>query len=194
MPFEKFTGFTFSHAAQDDTPDLTPAEVKAAFDSRGDDLKTYLDALITALNSTTAGSSGADKLGMTAIEGLDGETVQAIVGDLKNYLDTGLNAVVLGQIPDGSLGDVKLSNDAGAIKAVVSSHLAETAAIKAVVSSHLAEKATDEDLGHVKVDGETIIATNGVITAQTQIIDTVTEDKWEWGMEDGVVFLEKVVS
>jgi len=62
------------------------------------------------------------------------------------------------------------------------------------VATHLAEKATDEDLGHVKVDGETITASNGVISAQTQIVDTVTTDKWEWGMEDGVVFLEKVVS
>ena len=62
------------------------------------------------------------------------------------------------------------------------------------LATHLAEKATDEDLGHVKVDGETIIATNGVITAQTQIVDTVTDEKWEWGMEDGIVFLEKVVS
>ena len=62
------------------------------------------------------------------------------------------------------------------------------------LAAHLAEKATDEDLGHVKVDGETITASNGVISAQTQIVDTVTTDKWEWGMEDGVVFLEKVVS
>ena len=61
------------------------------------------------------------------------------------------------------------------------------------LAQHKAETASQETAGHVKVDGETIIATNGVITAQTQIIDTVTEDKWEWGMEDGVVFLEKVV-
>lgn len=94
MPFEKFTGFTFSHAAQDDTPDLTPAEVKAAFDSRGGDLKTYLDALIDALNSTTSGSSGADKLGMTKIAGLTGETAQTIVGALKAYVDaTSLDGV-----------------------------------------------------------------------------------------------------
>jgi hypothetical protein len=61
-------------------------------------------------------------------------------------------------------------------------------------NSHKAEKATDEDLGHVKVDGETITASNGVISAQTQIVDAATNEKWEWGMENGVVFLEKVVS
>lgn len=61
------------------------------------------------------------------------------------------------------------------------------------LASHTAEIATQENLGHVKVDGETITASNGIISAQTQIVDTVTNDKWKWGMEDGIVFLEKVV-
>ena len=65
--------------------------------------------------------------------------------------------------------------------------------VNADLVSHKAEKATDEDLGHVKEDGETITASNGVISAQTQIVDTVTSDKWVWGMENGLVFLEKVV-
>ena len=69
----------------------------------------------------------------------------------------------------------------------------KTEELDTTLAAHLAEKATDEDLGHVKVDGETITASNGVISAQTQIVDTVTTDKWKWGMEDGVVFLEKVV-
>ncbi len=61
------------------------------------------------------------------------------------------------------------------------------------LDAHLAEKATQENLGHVKVDGETITASNGVISAQTQIVDAATNEKWVWGMEDGIVFLEKVV-
>jgi len=61
------------------------------------------------------------------------------------------------------------------------------------IDAHLSEIATQENLGHVKVDGETITASNGIISAQTQIVDTVTGDKWKWGMEDGIVFLEKVV-
>ena len=61
------------------------------------------------------------------------------------------------------------------------------------LAAHTAEKATQESLGHVKVDGETITASNGIISAQTQIVDTVTSDKWKWGMENGIVFLEKVV-
>lgn len=66
-------------------------------------------------------------------------------------------------------------------------------ASKAEFNTHLAEEATDEKLGHVKVDGETITASNGIISAQTQIVDTVTSDKWKWGMENGIIFLEKVV-
>ena len=70
---------------------------------------------------------------------------------------------------------------------------AELDQVNTDLAEHKAETATDEDLGHVKVDGETIIATNGVITAQTQIVDTVTDEKWVWGMENGIVYLEKVV-
>jgi len=66
-------------------------------------------------------------------------------------------------------------------------------ATKSEFDSHLSEEASQTNLGHVKVDGETITASNGVISAQTQIVDTVTSDKWKWGMENGIVFLEKVV-
>lgn len=71
---------------------------------------------------------------------------------------------------------------------------AETpAGAQAKVDAHADDVATIDALGHVKVDGETITASNGIISAQTQIVDTVTSDKWKWGMEDGIVFLEKVV-
>ena len=72
---------------------------------------------------------------------------------------------------------------------------AEAAAgsVRTELYAHVTEIATQESLGHVKVDGETIMASNGIISAQTQIVDTVTSDKWKWGMEDGIVFLEKVV-
>jgi hypothetical protein len=64
-------------------------------------------------------------------------------------------------------------------------------AVQAELDEHTAEKATQENLGHVKVDGETITASNGIISAQIE--DIVTSDKWKWGMEDGIVFLERVV-
>lgn len=87
MPLEKFAGFTFNHVDQEDTPDLTPEQVKAAFDSRGVDLKTFLDSLIDILNSTTDGASGADNIAATAIADLDGATVQALLESLKDYID-----------------------------------------------------------------------------------------------------------
>ena len=86
MSLNKFTGFTFNHMDQEDTPDLTPEQVKAAFDSRGVDLKTFLDALIDVLNSTTKGASGADNIAATAITSLDGATVQALLESLRNKL------------------------------------------------------------------------------------------------------------
>jgi len=64
---------------------------------------------------------------------------------------------------------------------------------KDTVDNHAGVTSSISTLGHVKVDGETITASNGIISAQTQIVDTVTSDKWKWGMEDGIVFLEKVV-
>jgi type II secretory pathway component HofQ len=70
---------------------------------------------------------------------------------------------------------------------------AAAGAVQAELDAHLSEIATQENLGHVKVDGETITASNGIISAQTQIEDIVTGDKWKWGMEDGIVFLERVV-
>ena len=43
----------------------------------------------------------------------------------KKYVDDVVAGIVLGQIPDGSVSDVKLSNVAGQIKDVVNTHLAE---------------------------------------------------------------------
>ncbi len=71
--------------------------------------------------------------------------------------------------------------------------LETSAGAQAKVDTHADDVATIDALGHVKVDGETITASDGIISAQTQIVDTVTSDKWKWGMENGIVFLEKVV-
>lgn len=124
MAFGKFDGFTFSHAAQIDTPALTPEQVKDDFDSRGDELQTYLDTLIDALNAATA----AGNLGAAEVAGLTGATIQALIESLKSYLDTNfytddetdagfatkqeLHDAVLGAIPDDSLTAAKIKADA----------------------------------------------------------------------------------
>lgn len=43
----------------------------------------------------------------------------------KKYVDDVVAGILLGQIPDGSVSDVKLSNVAGQIKDAVNTHLAE---------------------------------------------------------------------
>lgn len=104
-----------------DTDGLTPAQLKAKFDEAVNLLKTYLnDTLIAELESTTDGSSGADRIGATALNAFSGETVQAIL----EYLKTQIDNTVLGQIPDGSVTEVKLSFDL-ATQTELNAHLAD---------------------------------------------------------------------
>lgn len=77
----------------------------------------------TELQSTTDSSAGADKIGATAVSGLTGATVQALLESLKTTIDN----VVLGVIPDASSTDVKLSNDAGQIKDRLTAHETKSA-------------------------------------------------------------------
>ena len=102
------------------------------------------------------------------------------------YVGAGVVSIAQGNITD-------LRNDKDLCGRVNSLIAGDVQSIAEALAAHLSEIATQENLGHVKVDGETITASNGIISAQTQIVDTVTSDKWKWGMEDGIVFLEKVV-
>ena len=101
--------------------------VKVLFDKTGADIKTFLIAFLAELASVTDGSSGADNVGATAITGLSGATVQALLEALKSHIDTTAANFVLGEVADGSLTDAKLSDTAGQIKSVVTAHLAENA-------------------------------------------------------------------
>lgn len=95
------------------TGGLSASQLKAKFDEGGEALKTYINnTLIPALSATTNGSSGADQIGATQVLAGSGTTVQ----DILEWLYTQVTNVTLGQIPDGSLTDVKLSNAAGDIK------------------------------------------------------------------------------
>jgi hypothetical protein len=86
-------------------------------------VQAVIEALITELKDITDSSSGADLIGATAIKAGSGTKVQSIL----EWLYQEIIKVTLGQIPDGSLTDVKLSDDAGQIKDTVTSHLADTA-------------------------------------------------------------------
>jgi hypothetical protein len=106
----------------DDEPSETPltaAQLKAAFDYLvtkviGPRINDILDLLVAVTDS----ASGADNIGATAISGVTGATVQAILEDLKDQID----GVTLGSIGDGSLTDAKLSTDAAAILARFAAH------------------------------------------------------------------------
>ncbi len=92
---------------------ITAAQLKAVFDSNANnEIKTSVNGIINNLLSKTINDSGADNIGSTVIPGVNGENVRAQLVALKNLID----AVVLGQIPDGTITDAKLSNAPGQVK------------------------------------------------------------------------------
>jgi hypothetical protein len=125
MPLSTYTqgAFTFTHAAQVDAlyTVYNSTQIKAFFDSQATELKTNHNGVITVLGQTTAGDSGAENIGSATIVGVTGSTVYAQMANIYSQL---IN-IVLGQIPDGSLTDTKLSNTAGQIKDTVTTHLAD---------------------------------------------------------------------
>jgi hypothetical protein len=112
-------------------------KLQSVFQQCFDEIMTAVNELAQALEeSTAAGFIGA------AVEGMEGSTVNALLAELKTksvedktYLMLQIANVVLGQVPDGSIADIKLSNAAGQLKDVVAKHLADYAKkIKGFVS------------------------------------------------------------
>ncbi len=139
MPIPTFTTNMQIIQALADLPNatggLTAAQLKAKFDEGGEALKLYVNnTLIPALQATTNGASGADQIGATAIA-TSGTTVQ----DILEWLYAQISTITLGQIPDGSLTDVKLSNAAGQIKQTVSSLNTSVGTINSTLTTHIAE-------------------------------------------------------
>lgn len=134
MPFTKMGTFTFDHTNQQD--DLykakSAAEIKAAFDSRGNELKTTINNLIDALQATT----GAGNIGTAPIVGVGGTTVQSMLESLKTLI----NQTTLGQIVDGSITEAKLSFDP---------------ATQVELNNHDAKDATLTAKGHVQLSSST---------------------------------------
>ncbi len=82
-------GFTFNHSDQQDAlyTEYTAQQIKALFDSRGDELRTALNLLINALNST----QGAGNIGTTSIQDIDGETIQEMLKSIRDKLKSKIN-------------------------------------------------------------------------------------------------------
>lgn len=118
MPFDKFPGFTFRYTGQEDTPDWTPDDTRTNMDQRGIDIQTFLDAFINAINSVTEGNSGADHIGASPIDSLNGNTVMALLKSLKTLTDSNfgylyglIQGVTLGQIPPKTITGDKIADE-----------------------------------------------------------------------------------
>lgn len=81
--FEKLISFTKKVADLPDQPALNPNELKAQFDAAPDEVRQYLNKLVDALQRIADGDSGADHIGATAIDGLEGTNVQYLLESLN---------------------------------------------------------------------------------------------------------------
>ncbi len=93
--------------------------LKALVDTKSNSLDVFTK---TVLQSAIDGASGADEIGVTPIA-TSPNRLQGMLEWLKLQIDS----TVLGQIPDGSITDVKLSNDPNNIKQVFTLHEAPDA-------------------------------------------------------------------
>jgi hypothetical protein len=124
------TTFTFNHADQVDEYGASVGNfdtVQTNFDSRAEQNLTDINNIKTTLASETVDDSGAHNVKSAGIAGIlsgAAASIHAMLSALKSYVDT----AQMGQIPDGSLTDAKLSDTAGQIKNTVSVHKADTTA------------------------------------------------------------------
>lgn len=141
MALPKYEGGTSYVRALDDHVVGEAEAVKYAMDRFGEEFKAWFNnTFIPSLLDTAAGNSGADNIGVTPIlEGAD--TVQKTLAALL----TQVQSSALGQIPDGTITDAKLSNTTGQIKDKVSDLQDEVTAISNEVTSHLADYMPHDD-------------------------------------------------
>lgn len=103
--------YTKSWRDSDDFPTYESREEKVRDDMQSlfDEIRDALNTVISALISTTAGSSGAKEIGVSPIVGLTGyDNVQDALAGLKAAVDE----ATTGTIPDGSLTTAKLADSA----------------------------------------------------------------------------------
>jgi hypothetical protein len=159
LPITKLTTDLNNIQALPDVVIGQATSVKATFDEGGNEIKTYVN---TVLTEELNGSDGSNKIGHTSlgiiadnvgdaiselsstIANLDTQIVKTVGDQLidgikeftlqprvpypagdndassKKYVDDTVGGAILGQVPDGSITDLKLSNVAGQIKQRVS--------------------------------------------------------------------------
>lgn len=105
MSFTRSTTDVNVHRNMPDYPSgagITTTQLKTAFDSSAEGLKTDLNGLMTELEDTTA----ADNLGAAQI----GDEVGTTVQDKLEYLQSELQGIALGDIPAGTITQGKLDS------------------------------------------------------------------------------------
>lgn len=101
---------------------LTANVIKARYDQAANDIKTYLNStLLAELAAVTDGDSGADNIAATAITGLSGTTVQALLESVNSKV-TAINPVggyyVVTDPTYGAVGN-GTTDDTAAIQAAI---------------------------------------------------------------------------
>lgn len=85
----KITAFLKKVVDLTDTPseNMSPADIKAWFDSSPEELRVKINAIVDDLTSTATGNSGANNIGVETISGLTGNDVQTLLSALKTITD-----------------------------------------------------------------------------------------------------------
>lgn len=91
-----------------DVGGLTAAELQAKFDQFGIDwIDWFINTFLPSLTATNTGSSASENLGSAVITGVTGTTIHDQLVALKAAID----ALVVGLVPEGSIGVEQLNFD-----------------------------------------------------------------------------------
>jgi len=149
--------FTKTHSMLPDRPSMTAAELKAWYDQSANELRSAHNGAMNDL----IGTGGAGQIGAEPLV-LGDTSTPTVIGKLRHLL-TMMQGIVLGDIPDGTITSVKLSDD---------------------VNIELASKALFKNGSETFPLGETsYIVMDSFITEDTLVIvspDTSVEKAGDW--------------
>ena len=142
------SAFTKTHSMLPDRPSMPAEDLKAWYDQSAAELRTAHNGVITDLQSTTEGSSGADQIGAGALFTGDTSTPLTVMGKLR-YAYSQFLTVVQGGIASGSILLIHLAGE---------------------VTSFIDSKALFKNDSATFAAGTSFVVTDAFITADTQVI------------------------
>jgi len=172
------TTFTKPVSALPDKPSITATQVKEWFDQSPLELKSQTNGIITDLIATVDGADGAGQIGAGPV--FTGDVSSAtVIGKLK-YLYTQLINVVLGQVPDGSITDIKLAEPP--VKALTGSDTFPLGETSYVVTNAFITLDTWVDVSPDLTNKQgtwTVVSANGYFTITSDATETSDID-FDW--------------